>query len=99
MSKDEIVEAVIRLLRLHKENLHGSVHQDPYMRDLFRQFASAFNAGYLKHSANTDYLSAEVLREIIEPREPELLDQEAWRHLYTFWQEWTYAWKHLGLKN
>jgi hypothetical protein len=98
VSKDEIVSEVIRLLREHVAGSRGSVHQDPYKKDFFNQFAHAYNAGYLSRSNHSDFLSAQVLLDIIEVREPELFNHDSSHSLKVFWQEWTYAWSNLSLK-
>jgi hypothetical protein len=47
MDREEIIEGIITYLRQHKNNLRGSIHQEPYKGDFFKLFAAAFNAGYL----------------------------------------------------
>lgn len=98
MNKEEIIDSILRLLRLHKDGLRGSIHQDPYKSDLFQQFSIAFNEGYLAHSANANFLSAEVLREAIAARDPDLLKHDLLPSLHSFWNEWAYAWNHLNLR-
>jgi hypothetical protein len=94
MTKDEIVDGVIELLRQHKEGLRGSIHQDPYKDDMFALFADAFNGGMMR--GHEDVLCADALVNLITVRAPDLCEGEAWRTLYTFWAEWTYAWQHAG---
>ena len=75
--------------------MFGSIHQDPYKHDFFELFAAAFNAGMMR-SGSDQVLYADALLDSIKERAPELLHGEAWRNLYTFWSEWTYAWNHVG---
>lgn len=100
MSKEAIVQAIEDLLRQHKDGLRGSVHQEPYKGDIFRQFSAAYNEGLLDRSiASADYLSADVLADILVSRAPDLLIHNALREIQTFWLEWTYAWHHARLKH
>ena len=98
MNKEEIIDNALTLLRLHKDGLRGSIHQDPYKSDLFRQFSIAFNEGYLAHSANANFLSAEVLCEAIAARDPDLQEHDLLPNLRSFWNEWAYAWNHISLR-
>ena len=93
MTKNEIVEEVIGLLRDHKSNLRGSIHQDPYKHDFFRLFATAYNAGMMR-GGSADVLYADALTGMIVARAPELAEGSDWESLYQFWSEWTYAWDH-----
>ena len=81
MTKDEIVDEVISLLRDHKAGRRGSIHQDPYKHDFFRLFATAYNAGMMK-SGSPDFLRADALTEMIATRAPELVEGEVWQGLY-----------------
>jgi hypothetical protein len=96
MNLDVIVELIIDLLRQHKDNLRGTIHQEPYKGDFFEIFALAFNAGMFESSARDDYLSAERLTSIILSRDPDVVDSThlntTWSNFRTFWQEWSYAW-------
>ncbi|HEX3505484.1 MAG TPA: hypothetical protein VHU22_19030 [Xanthobacteraceae bacterium] len=94
MTKDEIVDGVIELLRQHKEGLRGSIHQDPYKHDFFVLFAEAFNGGMMR--GHEDVLYADGLVNSVTVRAPDLCEGEAWRALYTFWADWTYAWEHVA---
>ena len=98
MNNEDIIQAVESLLRGHAEGIYGYPRQEPYKGQFFRQFANAFNAGWLDRSAGPNFLSAEILTETIAAREPDLAEQEAWKILYSFWQEWAYAWNHSNLK-
>lgn len=93
MTKDEIVDEVISLLRDHKAGRRGSIHQDPYKHDFFRLFAEAYNAGMMK-SGSPDFLRADALTEMIATRAPELVEGEVWQGLYGLWSAWTYTWDH-----
>ena len=93
MTKDEIVDEVISLLRDHKAGRRGSIHQDPYKHDFFRLFATAYNAGMMK-SGSPDFLRADALTEMIATRAPELVEGEVWQGLYGLWSAWTYTWDH-----
>jgi hypothetical protein len=97
VTRGEIVDQVIDLLRSHAfeargSAMVGSIHQEPYKHDFFTLFAAAFNNGMMRGSG--DVLNADALLDSIKERAPELLHGEAWRNLYTFWSEWTYAWRH-----
>jgi hypothetical protein len=97
MTRDEIVDEVIELLRQHKKGWRGSIHQDPYKSDFFALFAKAYNAGLMRHGWD-DVLFADALADCIADRAPELLDLDprgTWVNLHTFWMEWTYAWQHM----
>jgi hypothetical protein len=93
MTKDEIVDGVIGLLRQHKEGARRSIHQDPYKHDLFALFAEAFNGGMMRGHED-DALYADKLVNLVTVRAPDLCEGEAWRALYSFWADWTYAWQH-----
>jgi hypothetical protein len=95
MSKESVVQAIETLLRQHKDDQRGIAQQEPYRGDFFRQFAAAYNEGLL-NTNNTDRLTADALCDCLTSRAPELLEQDAWRSLYTFWQEWSYAWHHVS---
>lgn len=94
MSRDEIIDGVIQLLRDHKEGHRGSIHQEPYKRDFFALFAEAYNAGMMGGRSD-DVLSADALATSITERAPELVEDRTWEALYRFWLEWTYAWRHI----
>jgi hypothetical protein len=47
MTRLELVDQIIELLRRHKDGRAGSIHQDPYKSDFFRLFADAYNAGMM----------------------------------------------------
>lgn len=94
MTHEEIIKGVIELLRQHKSGLRGSIHQEPYKGDFFKLFAAAFNAGLITNPGQRNYLSADALTSVIVARAPELVDDATWDNLLTFWQEWSYAWKH-----
>jgi hypothetical protein len=93
MTKDEIVDEVISLLRDHKAGRRGSIHQDPDKHDFFRLFATAYNAGMMK-SGSPDFLRADALTEMIATRAPELVEGEVWQGLYGLCFAWTYTWDH-----
>lgn len=92
MKRDEVVSKIVELLRLHKDGLRGSLHQEPYKGDAFNIFADAFNNGLIGSPSQSDYLSADALRNELDSRAPELVEQEAWGILNRFWADWTYAW-------
>ena len=92
VTKNDIVEHVIRLLRQHEEGLRGSIRQDAYKHDFFALFAEAYNAGLMDGGGDT--LRADALNDAIIDRSPELVDGETWRTLHGFWSDWTYAWDH-----
>jgi hypothetical protein len=94
MTRSEIVDEVIKLLRDHKNDTRGSIYQDPYKHDFFRLFAAAYNAGMMKGS--DELLYADALTGMIIARAPELTKGANWANLYAFWSEWTYAWKHVS---
>ena len=94
MTRSEIVDEIIKLLRNHKTGTRGSIHQDPYKHDFFRLFATAYNAGMMKRS--DEVLYADALAGMIVARAPELAKGDVWANLYAFWSEWTYAWKHVS---
>ena len=96
VNREELLTQIEELLRQHKDGLRGSVHQEPYKGDFFRLFAAAFNGGLLT-VGHPGYLSADALTDILTSRAPELVDDEAWQILHGCWQEWTYAWRHVGL--
>jgi hypothetical protein len=81
MTRNEIVEEVIRLLRDHHSG----------RRDFFKLFAEAYNAGMMRGS--DDVLYADALASIIVARAPELAEGPVWE-LHRFWSDWTYAWDH-----
>ena len=93
MTHEEIVEAIIGLLRQHSDGSRGTIHQEPYKGDFFRLFAAAFNAGLLESTAQREYLSADSLRDILAARSAEVVNSGTFENLHTFWQEWTYAWR------
>jgi hypothetical protein len=93
MTRNEIIERIIGLLREHKENQRGSIHQEPYKRDFFELFAEAYNAGMMS-GRNNDVLYADTLAVSLADRSPELVEGQTWDALYQFWSEWTYAWRH-----
>jgi len=92
MTKNEIVDEVIKLLHDHKAERAGSIHQDPYKHDFFRLFAAAYNAGMMEKNE----LRADALTQLIVARAPELVEDRVWDSLYHFWSDWTYAWDHAG---
>ena len=94
---EKIVEEIIHLLRQHKDKLCGYVGQEPYKRDFFKLFTKAFNAGFLNRESRDSeyYLSADRLTDVIASRDAAVLDSETWNNLQTFWEEWTYAWRHV----
>jgi len=93
MTKNEIVEQIIVLLRNHKEGRSGSIHQDPYKHDFFALFAEAYNAEMV---GSDNVLYADALADAIIERAPELAEGLTWQILHRFWAEWTYAWDHAG---
>jgi hypothetical protein len=93
MNYEEIVESIIGLLRQHSDGLRGTIYQEPYKWDFFRLFTVAFNAGLLERTAQREYLSADALNDLLVSRSPDVLESDACKNLYTFWQEWTYAWR------
>jgi hypothetical protein len=96
--KIEIVDGVILLLQHHKNNLAGSIHQDPYKSDFFRLFADAYNAGLMA----SNNLQADALANFIEERDPDLIDltdNSTYVNLLTFWREWTYAWDRINQRH
>jgi hypothetical protein len=92
MTKDEIVEGVIKLLRDHRSGMRGTIHQEPYTHDFFELFAKAYNAGMMSGSENVLY--ADALTSIVAARAPELMEGPDWESLRQFWRDWTYAWNH-----
>ena len=93
MERDQIIEEIAKLLRQHIDGLRGTIHQEPYKGDFFGLFAAAFNSGLIKSPGQKDYLSAEALTDVLAERAPETVDSDAFQHLRTFWNEWTYAWR------
>jgi hypothetical protein len=92
MTRDDIIESLIRLLRDHEEGGRGSIHQDPYKSDFFALFADAYNSGLMSGSEHVLY--ADALPDAIDERAPELTGGPTWKILHGFWTEWTYAWDH-----
>ncbi|MGB6536056.1 MAG: hypothetical protein WBF58_08850 [Xanthobacteraceae bacterium] len=92
MTRSEIADKVIDLLRDHEDKRRGSIHQDPYKSDFFRLFAEAYNAGMMR--GEREVLYADALTSILVARAPELVEGKTWDALYQFWSEWTYAWDH-----
>jgi hypothetical protein len=95
--KDAIVDSVTELLRGHEKDargfsMRGSIHQEPYKGDFFRIFADSFNQ-------SGKHLTADELADAVADREPELVADKTWQEMYRFWSEWTYAWKHLGMRH
>jgi hypothetical protein len=95
-TRSEIIEQVIRLLRDHEEGRRGSINDDQNKRDFFALFAEAYNAGMMRGGDNVLY--ADALNLAIVERAPKLADGRAWKSLYGFWLEWTYAWNHAAQK-
>ena len=91
MTKDELVNEIIKLLREHKAGRRGSIHQNSYKRDFFNLFAAAFNAGMMR-PGSLKSAREEALIGALAVQEPELLDGPTWETLRQFWSEWTYAW-------
>jgi hypothetical protein len=91
MTRNEIVEEVIRLLRDHHSGRRGSINQEPYTHDFFALFAQAYNAGMMRGS--DDVLYADALARIIVARAPELAEGPVWV-LHRLWSDWTYSWDH-----
>jgi hypothetical protein len=95
MNREEILVKIEELLRQHKEGLRGSIHQEPYKGDFFRLFAAAYNGGLMDSPSHSGYLSADAMIDALASRAPDLNDQKTCENLYTFWLEWTYAWRQL----
>ena len=101
MTRDEILEGVIDLLRQHQKGMRGTIHQEPYKGDFFRFFAAAWNAGLLMNTPQpSGYLSADALADVLAERAPDVVDTERWDttwfSLLTMWGDWTYAWRRHG---
>src|ERR1017187_8046355 len=73
MTRDEIVDQIITLLRSHEKH-GGYFHQEPYKGDFFRLFVLANECGA--------GLKADRLRSLIASRAPELFDGKNWPLLY-----------------
>ena len=97
MTKDEIINEVIKLLNGQFIGVFGYIGQEPYRGDFFKLFAAAYNGG---HS-----LTADSLREFIIVRwctgdETENEKKSAlMKQLLPCWHEWKYAWDRLDLKS
>ena len=93
MNRDELVDQLITLLRQHKAEQRGSIHQEPYKGDFFRLFAVAYNAGMMRSDAPKS-ARADALIVPFVSRAPELIEGPVWETFHQFWSDWTYAWDH-----
>jgi hypothetical protein len=93
MSLDEIVNEIIRLVRMRDEH-GGHFQQEPYKGDFFRLFNAAWDAGLLKSSA-PESLKLDSLIGIIGARDPVVFDGATWGMFSAAWPEWDYAWSHM----
>jgi hypothetical protein len=92
MRMDEIVNELIRLLRMRDEH-GGHFQQEPYKGDFFRLFEAAFQAGLLNDGAPTS-LKLDSLISIISVHDSDVFDGQTWRMFSAAWPEWDYAWSH-----
>ena len=95
MTADQILDAIDEYIDQHVLNMRGSIHQEPYKSDFFRIFAAAYNGGHMRLDSNPR-LTSGGLRDVLEPRIPEVLALPLAQDLLVFWEEWMYAWDHDG---
>ncbi len=97
MSPEFIVLDLIKYLRLWK---NANIDQEPYKRDLFNIFASAFNSGMLTRN---DDLNVDKLTKFILESAEDVVDvghpYTNWNKFRKSWDEWTYAWIHASQRD